>query len=63
MSKRTLAQALEDGTYILPRQTWGPVDPRPRIVASKKGKGAYQRRAKHPARDDVFRNFQPIVPA
>jgi len=41
MSKRTLAQALEDGTYVLPRQTWGPIDPRPRIVAPKKGKGAY----------------------
>jgi len=52
MSKRTLAQAIEDGTYVLPRQTWGTIDPRPRIVAPKKGKGAYQRRAKHPAPED-----------
>jgi hypothetical protein len=53
MSKRTLAHALEDGTYVLPRQSWGSVDPRPRIVAPKKGKGSYTRRAKHPARDET----------
>jgi len=51
-TQRTLAQAIEAGTYVLPRQTWGAVDPRPRIVVAKKGKGSYQRRAKHPAHED-----------
>lgn len=63
MSKRNVAQALAEGTYVLPRQTWGTIDPRPRIVAPKKGKGAYQRRAKHPARDDAFGDFRTIVTA
>ena len=58
---RTVAQALAEGTYVLPRQTWGSVDPRPRIVAPKKGKGSYQRRAKHPAHEDRPLAGSPFV--